>query len=99
MTVDALKMHKVDPRNAESLFGMWTGKSLHRSTSTVGIWADPFPHSLLQVRRFLGGRQEIREPELEALDSRDAVLRTSTTIHPFTRTVDIATETEFERHS
>lgn len=26
LTVDAGKMHKVDPRNVESLFGMWTGK-------------------------------------------------------------------------
>jgi hypothetical protein len=25
LTVDAGKMHKVDPRNVESLFGMWTG--------------------------------------------------------------------------
>lgn len=27
LTVDAGKMRKVDPRNVESLFGMWTGKS------------------------------------------------------------------------
>ena len=26
LTVDAGVMHKVDPRNVENLFGMWTGK-------------------------------------------------------------------------
>ena len=26
LTVDAAKMHKVDPRNVGNLFGMWTGK-------------------------------------------------------------------------
>lgn len=30
LSVDAAKMHKVDTRNVENLFGMWTGEiSLH----------------------------------------------------------------------
>lgn len=26
LSVDVAKMHKIDPRNVESLYGMWTGK-------------------------------------------------------------------------
>lgn len=49
LTVDAGKMHKVDPRNVESLFGMWTGKC---HTRPPGKHADQLTcESVFKVRR------------------------------------------------
>lgn len=35
LTVDAAKMHKVDTRNVENLFGMWTGETLNPYLTSI----------------------------------------------------------------
>ena len=76
LTVDAALIHKVDTRNVENLFSMWTGEHLRRASGPrVGTSSElTNAFSLLQVRRIIRGRSEAREPELEVMESGDLLL-------------------------
>lgn len=77
LSVDAAKMHKVDTRNVENLFGMWTGEILLHSNHEASVLN--VPTSLFKMCRLDGRWSTAREPKLADLESRDALLRITTT--------------------
>ena len=54
LKVDVAKMHKVDTKNVENLFGMWSGTGFHIRHILVSI-TNPLRRSLLKMRRIDGG--------------------------------------------
>ena len=54
-SVDAEKMQRVDTRNVENLFGMWSGMSHLRFLRTRRLANDSSHQSIQQMRRNHGG--------------------------------------------
>ena len=78
LTVDANKMHKIDVRNVENLFGMWTGEYTLKDHSLTLLICDA---SLFKMCRVYGGGPPIRKSELEVVESRNILLRIKTTVY------------------
>jgi hypothetical protein len=71
LTVDVGLIHKVDTRNVENLFSMWTGEC------SFWNWVDRQRLtccSVLKMRRFVGGGKKIREPELAIMEQGNILL-------------------------
>ena len=79
LMVDANKMHKIDTRNAENLFGMWQGEN--PMDVVVPFMTNVAVSSLFQVCGVDGRGSTVGEPQLEDMEQRDVLLRISTTAH------------------
>lgn len=71
LSVDVGKMSKVDTRNVENLFGMWTGKSPPHLIETNGTDRAP---SVLEMCRVDGRWSPLGKPQLANLESRNVML-------------------------
>lgn len=63
LVLNTERINEIDPRNVESLFGMWTGRS--NPSSKHGSSADR--GSFLKVRHYYTRREAIRKHELASM--------------------------------
>jgi len=60
--VEPSSMHTIDTRNAENLFGLWSGESLCCAARRTCELPTDGECSVLEMRRVDGGWQAIRKP-------------------------------------